>query len=281
VPVNQNTELYGVVGYPLDHSLSPVMHNTAFLKAGLRARYLALETRDIKGCLRKVRDSGIKGLSVTLPFKSVIIPYLDHIDRLAQKINAVNTVVNDAGCLIGYNTDAHGAGKALEGVLHRGSRCCLIVGAGGAARAIGFMLKEQGMDLTVANRSVMRGVALARSLECPFVPLEEVEAVCADLLIQTTPVGMFPHTDRCIVPLHALREGMVVMDIIYNPLKTRLLTMAGEQGCKTISGLEMFVHQGAEQFRLWTHMKAPVAAMTRAVKAALRENSQIVNNDSS
>ena len=276
--MNQNTERYGVVGYPLGHSLSPVMHNAAFSQAGLRARYVAFETRDIQGCLREVRDGGIKGLSVTLPFKSAIIPYLDRVDWLAQKINAVNTVVNDEGRLMGYNTDVHGASKALEGVLHSKTRSCLIVGAGGAARAIGFMLRERGMCLTIANRSEIRGEALARSLECLFVPLEKVKDMRADLLIQTTPVGMFPHNQGCAVPLNVLREGMAVMDIIYNPLETRLLAMARARGCKTISGLEMFIHQGAEQLRLWTHQEAPVGVMTRAVTVALRANCTVVDH---
>jgi len=196
---------------------------------------------------------------------------LDEVDGLAQKIGAVNTIVNHDGLLVGYNTDAMGALKALEEKMGLSGRSCLIVGAGGAARAIGFSLKERGVHLTIANRSTGRGQNLADSLECPFVPLKEMEVVQADLLIQTTPVGMFPLDEKCIIVPEALKKGMVVMDIVYNPLETKLLTMARDRGCLTIDGLSMFIHQGAQQFKLWTGLEAPLSAMTRVVKQALKK----------
>jgi shikimate dehydrogenase len=147
----------------------------------------------------------------------------------------------------------------------------LIVGAGGAARAVGFILKEQGVRLTLANRSRERGEALADFLDCPFRPLEEIKKVDFDLLVQTTPVGMFPREDRCLLGPEKLIKGLVVMDVIYNPLETRLLQMARERGCAPINGLTMFIHQGAEQFRQWTGLQPPFPEMTRAVKNALGE----------
>jgi len=268
--IDQKTQLYGVVGNPLVHSLSPTMHNIGFSESGLNAVYLAFETKDIDGCIRGIRALGIRGLSVTTPHKSAVIPLLDEVDGLARRIGAVNTVANDEGRLVGYNTDAMGALKALEEKIKLPGKTCLMIGAGGAARAIGFILRDHGVHLTICNRSIGRGENLARSLGCPFVPLREVEGFQADLLIQATPVGMYPHEDQCIISRDVLKEGMVVMDIIYNPLETRLLRMAKASGCLAIDGLGMFIHQGAEQFRLWTGLEAPLSAMARVVEKALR-----------
>ncbi|MCD4717985.1 MAG: shikimate dehydrogenase [Desulfobacterales bacterium] len=272
--IDQHTSLYGVVGKPIGHSLGPAMHNAAFLEAGLDAVYLAFETEDMEGCLRGIRALGIKGISVTIPFKSRVIPYLDDVDPLAKKIGAVNTIINDDGRLAGYNTDALGAYRALneKGVLP--GKSCLVLGAGGAARAIGFTLKENGVDISVVNRSDARGNELARVLECPYIPLDRLGEHKADLLIQTTPVGMSPNIEECLVRKPVLREGMVVMDIIYNPLETRLLKMAKALGCVTISGLSMFVYQGSEQFRLWTGINPPVGTMRRAAETALLEQNE-------
>ena len=268
--IDQKTVLYGVVGNPVGHSLSPAMHNAAFWACGTNAVYLAFETRDLEDCIRGIRALGIRGVSVTLPHKSAVIPLLDEVDGLAKRIGAVNTVANDHGRLVGYNTDAVGALKALEEKIELPGRTCLIIGAGGAARAIGFMLRDHGVHLTVSNRSHGRGKDLASALGCPFVPLKGAKGIEADLLIQTTPVGMFPHEDQCIISRRVLREGMVVMDVIYNPLETRLLKIARDRGCLTIGGFEMFIHQGAEQFRLWTGLEAPIDAMNQAVEKALK-----------
>jgi len=272
--IDQHTDLFGVVGNPIGHSLSPTMHNAAFSAMGVNAVYLAFETEDTNGCLRGIRALGIKGMSVTIPLKSAVIPYLDEVDPLARKIGAVNTIVNDDGWLVGYNTDALGALKALEEKIYLQERSCIIIGAGGAARAIGFMLREKGVAISVANRSMERGKELASSLGCPFVTLKEIECIQADLLIQTTPVGMHPHSNRSAVPEQILEPGTVVMDIIYNPLETKLLKMAKARGCVTIDGLSMFIYQGAEQFKLWTGVTPPVSAMTRAVEQVLSGNNE-------
>ena len=270
--IDQDTDLYAVVGYPIGHSLSPTMHNAAFSARDLNAIYLAFKTKDIEGSIQGMRALGIKGMSVTLPHKSAVIPLLDEVEELAGKIGAVNTVVNENGRLVGYNTDAVGALRALEEKVELSKKSCLMIGAGGAARAIGFMLAQKGVALKVSNRSVERGKALAHALACPFIPLDELQEPIADLLIQTTSVGMTPQTEESPVPKEILQKGMVVMDIIYNPLETMLLREARERGCLIINGLRMFVHQGAEQFRLWTGLEAPISAMTRAVEGALKKN---------
>jgi shikimate dehydrogenase len=269
IKVDQHTVLYGVIGNPVRHSLSPTLHNAAFSATGLNAVYLAFEPADIEACVRGIKTLGIKGTSVTIPFKTSVIPYLSDMDPLAKRIGAVNTIVNTNGGLRGYNTDALGALRALEEEINLVGKSCILVGAGGAARAIGFILKEKGVMLSVANRSRNTGEGLARSLGCNFIPLEDIEAARGDILIQTTPVGMWPHVDQCLVPERILKHGMVVMDIVYRPSETRLLRMAKKRGCTTINGLRMLIHQGAEQFRLWTGMNPPVAIMNTAVKEAL------------
>jgi shikimate dehydrogenase len=267
--MNQHTDIYGVLGHPLTHSLSPIMQNAAFSERGLNAVYLAFETKSLKDALKGMRALNIKGMSVTIPHKSAVIPLLDQVDDLAKRIGAVNTIVNDQGRLVGYNTDALGALKALEEKTQVFGKTCLILGAGGAARAIGYILRKHGADLTLANRSHARGRELADLLECPFVPLEEANDVQVDLLIQTTSVGMYPNDKESIVSSDALHSGMVVMDIVYNPIETELLRTARDRGCVTVNGLGMFIRQGAEQFRLWTGLEAPVQVMSSAVEEAL------------
>jgi shikimate dehydrogenase len=269
VIIDQSTNLYGIVGYPLGHSLSPTMHNSAFAASGLNAVYLAFETNDLDGCITGIRALGIRGISVTLPHKSAVIPYLDEVDDLAKKIGAVNTILNVNGHLVGYNTDALGALKALEEKIQLSGKICILVGAGGAARAIGFILTQKGVKLKVVNRSPERGQELAQFLACPYIALGDLTTADADILIQATSVGMAPGDHACPVPEHVLREGMLVMDIIYNPIETKLLKIAKSKGCLTINGLGMFIHQGAEQYRLWTGMDPPFSAMIGAVEQSL------------
>lgn len=271
--INQNTRLYGVVGYPLGHSLSSVLHNAAFSARGLNALYLSFESQDIAGCVKGARSLGINGLSITMPYKSKVMGLLDEVDELAGKIGAVNTIVNHGGRLKGYNTDATGALRALEQRMALPGKHCIMIGAGGAARAIGFILKERGVALTLVNRSIERGEALARLLGCSFVPLKESVGLQGDLLIQTTPAGMSPNEEACVVAPALLHEGMTVMDIVYNPVDTKLLRTARARHCRTINGLRMFVYQGAEQFRLWTGGDPPLSAMTAAVGSFLRRRS--------
>jgi shikimate dehydrogenase len=269
VTINQHTQLYGVIGNPVRHSLSPSLHNAAFRAKGVNAVYLAFEVTDLEGCIRGVRSLGIKGLSITIPFKQDVIPLLDDIDGLARGIGAVNTVVNDNGSLKGYNTDAMGALRALEEKTALSGKSVCIVGAGGAARAIGYILKQQEIEIIIANRSQAKGMTFAESLGCRFANLKELADLKPDILINTTPVGMSPEVDESPVPEEALREGMVVMDVIYNPFKTKLLAAAEAKGCLIINGLPMFIYQGAEQFRLWTGLEAPIALMIEAVKKVL------------
>ncbi len=267
--INSTTQLYGVLGNPVRHSLSPLMHNSAFSEKGINAVYLAFETDDVKGAIGGMRALGIKGMSITIPYKSSVIPLLDEVDSMASDLGAVNTVVNKDNRLIGYNTDAIGALRALEDVVQVKGKTCVIVGAGGAARAIGYILKKHNVSLIIANRSPERGEALSRSLDSPYIKYDQLQDIESDILINTTPVGMSPDINFCPVPEKALKPGMTVMDIIYNPRTTKLLRLSLENECKVIDGLGMFIYQGAEQFRLWTGKEAPVDIMKNIVEEAL------------
>jgi shikimate dehydrogenase len=267
--INQYTELYGVIGKPVRHSLGPLMHNAAFTHKGMNAIYLAFESDDIEGAVKGMRSLGIKGMSVTIPYKSAVIPLLDEIDPLAREIGAVNTVVNNNNRLIGYNTDASGALNALEEIVSVNGKSCIIIGAGGAARAIGYILKRHNVDLIIVNRSVEKGRELSKSLGSRFIEMEQLGDVKVDILINTTPVGMYPDVDFYPVPENLLKPGMTVMDIIYNPETTRLLRLASEKGCRVVKGIAMFIYQGSEQFRLWTGKDAPVDVMKRVVQEYL------------
>ncbi|MBN1627155.1 MAG: shikimate dehydrogenase [Deltaproteobacteria bacterium] len=267
--IDQYTGLYCVIGNPVRHSLGPAMQNAAFREKGINAVYLAFEATDAGACIKGVRSLGIRGLSVTIPFKTDIIPFLDEVDDLALRIGAVNTVVNKEGRLRGYNTDAYGALMALEEKTEVPGKRVVIIGAGGASRAVGYILKEKGATVVVSNRSQVRGMVLCRDLGCEFIAPDKLHDVHADIIINTTPVGMSPDIDKSPVPEKIFKEGMTAMDIIYNPLKTRFLAAAKARGCEIVNGLSMFVYQGAEQFRLWTGIKAPVEVMTAAVEKEL------------
>jgi shikimate dehydrogenase len=267
--VDQYTQLYGVVGNPIGQSISPAIHNAAFSHTGINAVYMAFETRDIKACIKGMKGLGMKGMSVTIPYKSEVIPLLDELDDLSGKIGAVNTIENKGGRLKGYNTDAVGALKALKEKTELSGKSCIIIGAGGAARAIGYILREKGVALTIANRSIERAESLCKALDCRFINLEGLAREKADILINATPVGMTPEKELCLVPEETIKDGMVVMDIVYNPIETKLLAMARLRGCLTVSGLAMFIYQGAEQFRLWTGLEPPIEVMTAAAEKAL------------
>jgi len=263
------TSLFGVIGNPVSHSLSPIMHNTAFSEIGYNAVYLAFHVTDLPSAIRGVKGLGIKGLSVTIPHKVSIIRLLDEIDGMVQKIGAANTVVNKDGNLYGYNTDCLGAIHALREKTDIKNKNVVMIGAGGAARAIGFGISSEGGNLTIVNMLEDEGVELSKILGVPYYHLSEFSKLEYDILINATPVGMFPETDKMPVELTELRPDKVVMDIIYNPLKTKLITESEKIGCSTIDGVSMFVHQGAAQFEMWTGKKAPVEIMRKKVLTEL------------
>jgi shikimate dehydrogenase len=256
--IDAGTELYGVMGNPVRHSLSPVIHNNAFKRMGLNAAYLAFEVEHLEDAIRGVRGLGLRGMSVTIPFKTRVIPFLDEIETVAEKIGAVNTIVNEGGRLVGHNTDWTSALESLEEEVHLKKKKVLLLGAGGAARAIAFGLKEKGCEVTIYNRSLGRAEILAGELGFDFISSLSSVRQDAEVLINATSVGMYPDSAASPVPRELLRKGMTVMDIVYQPLRTKLLQEAGGEGCKTIDGLEMLARQGAAQLEIWTGRKADV-----------------------
>jgi shikimate dehydrogenase len=273
--IDAQTELYGVIGNPVHHSLSPVIHNGAFQRLGWNAVYLAFEVKDLEEALRGIRGLGVRGVSVTIPFKTEVIPLLDKVEGLARKIGAVNTIVNRGGKLTGYNTDWNGALEALEEKVNLKAKKIVLLGAGGAARAIGFGLKERDCQLIVVNRSKKKGEGLSRELGCDYLPKSSLVRMKAgeleaEVIINATSLGMVPRDGETPFPKYLLEKGMVVMDIVYLPLQTKLLREAKERGCLTVNGLEMLMRQGAAQFEIWTGRRLEIGQIKKDLLRTLK-----------
>ncbi len=276
--INAQTKLCGVIGNPVEHSLSPAIHNAAFQKLGLNFVYLAFRVENIADAIRGIRSLGnVRGFSVTIPHKVSAIRYLDEVEPTARHIGAINTIVVDDGKLIGYNTDASGALQALRdgGVELKGRRVAML-GSGGAARAIAFALAADsgvaelfilGID-EAKRRGLVRDLQAKTSLRVHEATLSEDTLrrllPGVQVLIHCTPVGMHPRIEESCVPAELLHARLAVMDIVYNPPETRLIRDATAAGCQTVRGLEMFLNQAAAQFELWTNRPAPTDVM-RAV----------------
>jgi shikimate dehydrogenase len=276
--IDAETELYGVIGNPVHHSLSPVIHNGAFRRLGWNAVYLAFEVKNLEEALRGIRGMGVRGVSVTIPFKTEVVRFLDRVEGVAKKIGAVNTIVNRGGRLIGYNTDCDGALEALEQKMKLRGKRVVLLGAGGAARAIGFGLKERDLPLIVVNRSTERGQALCTELGCDYLPMSSLVRMKAgeleaDVIINATSLGMYPRDGKTPFPKELLKKGMIVMDIVYEPLQTRLLREAKEKGCATVDGLEMLIRQGMAQFEIWTGGRPDIGQIKKDLHRALEKES--------
>ena len=267
--VNGRTELYGIMGDPVTHSLSPAMHNGAFAHLGMDRVYVPFPVKDVATALNGFRALGVRGVSVTIPHKQAVIEFLDEIDPVARKIGAVNTLKIDNGRIKGLNTDWLGANRALAQELELAGKKVLLLGAGGSARAIGFGLLEAGAEVIIASRTQSSGEALAATLHCPWQPLSDAAAITADALVNATSVGMGTQAGASPIAVEALPNFPVVMDIVYAPLETRLLREARAAGCQTVDGLAMLLYQGVAQFELWTGVDAPVDLMREKLLAGL------------
>lgn len=269
MPIDGTTEIYGIMGRPVAHSLSPAMHNAAFQALGLNKVYLPFAVENVAGAVAGFRALGVKGVSVTIPHKQAIISHLDSLDPLAEKIGAVNTLVLTGAHIHGLNTDWLGANRALGESMDIKGKTVLLLGNGGAARAIGFGLLEAGARLLLASRSQDKGTALATRLGCSWQPLDQVPNIVADSLVNATAMGMSPQNDLTPVPMAALANFPVVMDIVYAPLETRLLKEARATGCRVVDGLAMLLYQGVAQFELWTGQPAPIEIMRTILRQRL------------
>ena len=278
--IKGSTNIVGLIGHPVEHSFSPPMHNAAFDALGLDWAYVAFDVNpsDLSQAIDGANSLNIKGLNVTIPHKIDVMKYLNELDEIAELIGAVNTI--DFKNLKGYNTDGIGAIKAIGEVCDVKDKKVVVAGAGGASRAISFYLAKYGVQsLDILNRNVKKAKNLAADISnsklISDVGSDSVSEISsylkdADILIDTTPLGMDPHIDDMpVATADAMHEDLVVFDAVYNPNETVLLKEAIEAGAKPVYGIKMLLYQGAESFEIWTGKKAPIDVMENALKNTL------------
>lgn len=280
--ISGKTEVCGIIGDPIEHTVSPAMHNAAFRHLGLDFVYVPFKVKseNLELAIQGMKALNIRGLNVTIPHKVAVMPFLNEVDSLSEKIGSVNTIVNRDSELKGHNTDAAGFWYALqaEEIMPAGKKV-VVLGAGGASRAIVFMLADRGAELTIMNRTQSRAQALANMASNAF--RKDIKALElsqknlklaikeAEILVNTTSIGMSPDDEETPVPARLLKSSLFVFDIIYNPQQSRLLTEARKIGARTVGGMEMLVQQGAAAFELWTGQKPPINIMRNAAIKAM------------
>lgn len=283
IMITGKTKLTGLMGDPVEHTLSPHMHNAGFEYFNLDYVYVPFHVRkgNLEMAIAGAKSLDIKGLNVTIPYKIRVMKYLDVIDETAQLIGAVNTIKFDEE-LKGYNTDGMGAVRAIEELTSVKNRKIVILGAGGASRAISFQASLKGAGkVIIANRTIDKASKLTENLEdnlntdAAAIGLGEElteELKDTDILINTTPIGMYPHIDqRPLVTSDMMHGGLIVNDVIYNPLETKLLKEAQKADAKTVSGIKMLIYQGIESFKIWTGQEPPVKIFEEAIEEALNK----------
>ncbi|MDH5624395.1 MAG: shikimate dehydrogenase [Candidatus Bathyarchaeota archaeon] len=283
--ISGKTRVCGIIGDPVEHSLSPVMHNAAFEELNLDFVYVAFRVRreELGEAIIGARSLNLHGLNVTMPHKNAAMKYLDEIDSTARSIGAVNTILNKEGRLIGYNTDGIGALKALKenGITPKGKKL-LLLGAGGAGKAIAFHAAQEAEELVILNRTPQKAKKLAEALRKESnkkingnafsTEIMKQELRDADILVNATSVGMHPDVNQSLVSPSLLKPDLCVMDIIYNPLETKLAKDAKAVGAKVVPGIEMLAYQGAASFKIWTNHPAPVKVMKQTALNKLSES---------
>jgi shikimate dehydrogenase len=284
--ISGNTRICAIIGDPIGHTISPPMHNAAFAKLGLDYVYIPFRVapEELPKAVAGMRALNVAGFNVTIPHKVAVLPLLDVLDPLAARIEAVNTVINVGGRLTGYNTDAEGFLRALQanGIDPAGKKIA-VLGAGGASRAVSYILVQNGAELTVYNRAsgLVRAASVAYMIQqglgktIKVLPLDDLPAGIkgVDILVNATSVGMFPSSAETPVPAGLLPSVPVVIDVVYSPVETRLIKEAKKAGVKTLGGLDMLVWQGALAFEKWTGRPAPLKVMRcEALKALKKHN---------
>lgn len=282
--ISGKTKVLGIIGDPVKHSVSPAMQNAALKELGLDYVYVPFKVprNSLSKALHGIKSLGLEGANVTIPHKSSVIEYLDELEPTANKIGAVNTIKREEEQLKGFNTDGPGALRALkEKVDGIEDKKVLLLGAGGAARAIAFTLAEIVNDLTISNRTASKAKKLASEIKektgmkIDHIPLKERDLgksmKKSEILINSTSVGMHPNKEETLVTSEIMHSGLTVMDIVYNPMKTRLLREAEKIGTNTINGLGMLVQQGAASLEIWTNEKPPIQVMKKAARKALED----------
>ncbi len=272
--ITGKTEVYGVIGNPIGHSLSPLLHNTGYIAAKRDAVYLPFQVDSLKEFVAAIPEYRLHGFSVTIPHKQTILKHLAACEFMAEEIGAVNTVVvGRNGKLRGFNTDYAGVLRALHGKIQPHRTRALVFGAGGSARAAAFALVNAGAEVLICARREPAAKELARASGAQVIARRHLQWARFELIVNATPVGMYPHAGESPLSPEEL-NCEVLLDLIYRPLRTKLLRLAARKGIQTISGVEMFLAQGFAQWELWTRKKAPEAAMRRAVMAKLRSDEQ-------
>jgi len=262
--------LFVIIGAPVEHSLSPKMHNAAykFLKIDNKFSYIRchVDPSGLEDFIKDSRKLGIKGICTTIPHKSEVIKYIDEIDGTAKKIGAVNTIVNVGGVLKGYNTDWIGIFDPLEKITSLKNKKVTILGAGGAARAAVFAMVKDDANVTIHNRTLEKAEELAKEFGCKALPIDKLNDVKdADIVINTTSVGLHPNEDKSPLSKNLMSKKQIIFDVVYSNKDTKFIKDAKTKGAKTISGIEMLLHQGFEQFKLFTGLNAPEEVMRKAI----------------
>lgn len=272
--INGKTKLCCIIGNPVEHSLSPQMHNAGYKHLGLNFVYVAFRVVDVKTAIYGLKALGTRGIVVTVPHKIEAMKYIDELDEAARAIGAVNTIVNDEGVLKATNTDWVGGLKTLEKVTSVKGKKVTVLGAGGAARALVYGLKKHGALVTVHNRTLEKAKQLADDFDLvqAFTLQNKDEIINADIIVNTTSVGMQPYQDKSPIPIDFISSNHIVFDIVYTPKKTKLLAMAESRGAKIVYGDKMVLYGAVPQFELFTGVKAPFEAMEKALLDAERNH---------
>jgi len=265
--INVKTQVCGIIGHPLTHSMSPAIHNAAARHHKLNVVFVAFSSLDPKGAVAAMRALNLRELTVTMPYKETVVKCVDRIEKEARELGNINTIINNKGVLTGHNTDIDGIKLALKGIRIK-NKIVLLLGAGGAAKTIAYVIHKKGGKLHILNRDISQARVLARKYKAQASDLKNVKTCIAKykpvLIINATPVGMEKLKGKSLVPKSALKKEMAIFDLIYNPEKTKLILDAQQVGCKTINGRTMFIGQGARQFELWSGKRAPWKVIEKA-----------------
>lgn len=267
--ITSQTKLTAVIGNPIRHSMSPVIHNPIFRDEGVDAVMLAFQHESISDLVQVIRTLPIQLTAVTIPHKQTVMPLLDEISEDARAIGAVNTIINREGKLHGYNTDITGIAASLRGVELKGKNA-LLIGAGGVAQPIAYHLQKSGASIYCLNRERALADALVAKFGGTVIEKDGLASIPFDLIVNATPVGSKPNVDACAIPTEIIKRGSVVFDVIYAPLETKLLREAKARGARAISGLTMFIAQALEQERLWLGRDIPDRGYTALVEKTLQ-----------
>lgn len=276
--IKGSTKIAIVIGHPIKHSMSPIMHNKAFKHLGIDCCYIALDIKPegIEPFIKGLKYTNILGVNVTIPHKTAVIPYLDELSEEAKVLKAVNTIKISEGKLIGYNTDVYGFERCLEG-LDVANSSALLIGAGGAGKAVAYTLCKLNIKkLFITNRTEERAKQLIEFLtalfnrEIVFIPLDKLDALgVMDIIVNATPLGMEGIEENLRIPNSIIGRETTAIDLVYNPPKTEFLKLAETLGAKTLNGIKMLVYQGSASFKIWTDVEPPIEIMEEAIKEYL------------